>query len=117
MNSHKEGEISLVIMHDPSKEEFVGFCYEFAIVKYGDDLLQLKKDLIEASRGYLATAHKTQVSATLLNRSTELPKDFQLLYDAITRHERHTQKNQPKLSKKIATAFRTGDAFLVPACV
>lgn len=117
MNTRDKGEVSIVILRDPDRDEFVGFIYEFAIVKYGNDVLELKNDLVEAAKGYVEAVRKTEVSEKLFDRSDELPQDLQSVYRVITNKMYKENKPRIKTPKSFADALNVGDAFLVPACV
>ncbi|HEY5267937.1 MAG TPA: hypothetical protein VII94_02290 [Candidatus Saccharimonadales bacterium] len=116
MNTINKGQVNMVFIRDPIKDEFIGFCYEFAIVKYGDDLFDLKNDLIEASKGYLEAVSKIKASDKLLNMSDKLPSEFRDLYK-VMRFEGKTKLRSDRLPKQFSNSYKVGNAFLVPACV
>lgn len=118
MNTKHHGEINLVIVKLSSGDEYLGFCPEFAIVKYADEFEGLKEDLLEAAKGYVDAVDSNKLSDELLNRYDELPDDLKEVYQLIK--ERVAQRpirRKMKISKMYKNAINSGDALLVPACV
>jgi len=120
MNTRTEGEVNILIVFDESSKEYIGICPEFAMVKYADNLQELKLDMINGSRAYVTAVVENDMPHELLNRSEELPEKFQILYNAFT-ERMEKKKNTPlfdKLPTKFKTAIESGDAYMmVPTLV
>jgi hypothetical protein len=117
MNRRKSSNgFSLVVIEDTSEKKAVGFCYEYAIVKYGSDAEHLKKELLEASKGYYNAVVKSKSSPNLLNRSDELPAEFKQVYKFILAQTKNRKVLEKEVPRKYKNAFAAGNAYLVPAC-
>ncbi len=115
MNTKQNGQVSLLIM-DTGNNNYLGICYEFAIVLEGDDIDILKQDLLDSARGYVAAVNKESLPNELLDKSDMLPKEFKQLFDEVESRFVDRKVNR-KLSQKYEDAIQAGRTQLVPASV
>src|SRR3989344_2204624 len=79
MNNEKsKGVLSYFLFYDSREKEYVGICVELGMLRFGSDLNKLKEDLQNASKGYVETIIKNDLSENLLNQ--ELPEEYKELY-------------------------------------
>ena len=85
MNTKEQGQFSLVIFKTPRAKEYVGFCYELAIVLSNEDERILRKELLDAVKGYVEAIGSSNLSNKLLNKHRLLPEEYQSMYKYLER--------------------------------
>lgn len=67
MNNNKNsGNLNFIIYQDQETKEYCGLCIELGIYDSSDNLESLKKNLIDASKGYVHSVMKDKLSDELL---------------------------------------------------
>lgn len=114
MNTKNKGQVRLLIIETP--KEYVGVCYEFAIVLENKNEDKLIEDLIEAAKGYIRTIRENNLPDSLLDKSMMLPEEYKSLFDELE-NRIAAKKSSRKLSDEYEEAIQTGRAHLAMACV
>ncbi len=116
MNTKERGQFTLVIFKTPKNKEYVGFCYELAIVLSDKNQERLRKDLLEAVKGYVETVRENNLSNKLLNRHKMLPSEYRQLYEFLEK-SLNKKRVRRELPEEYREAVYSGHANLAVACV
>jgi hypothetical protein len=66
-NSKKGGNLNFIVYQDPETKLYCGLCLQLGLYDSSDNLEALKKNLVEAAKGYVHTVMKDKLSDSLLN--------------------------------------------------
>lgn len=94
-NTKKKGQIRVVVFPSKSKDsshKYTAACIDFAIVREGNDALELYKEVLNIAINYLINIQKNNLNDKLLNQT--LPKKYINEYNK-------SQKSTKKIDKPI----------------
>lgn len=95
-NTKKKGRFRMVALPSfDSKFKYVVACIDFAIVREGNDVMELITEVRNASISYLENVCKNDLSDKLLNQT--LPKKY------VNAYEKANEVNKPIIIKKKAS--------------
>jgi len=80
-NSKERGILNFFIFFDIKEKEYVGFCIDLGILKFGTDLEKMKSDLEEAAQGYVKNIGQYDLSDKLLNQHEVIPEEYRMYFD------------------------------------
>jgi hypothetical protein len=106
INSKNSGVLRFFVYFDKKDKEFVGVCVDLGIIKVGNDPYEVKKDLENATMGYLEVISTNSLPDYLLNQRP--PKKYMDMFNAIQEglKTREVKKSTFDLSTVQSTFFK-----------
>ncbi len=110
-NTKRKGILRFFTYYDSKDREYVGFCIELGIIKTGKDLNEVKKDLINASIGYVGVVKKEKMPDKLLNQKPpsqymDLFNKYQLVMNSDRRIRQGTNLRDSISADRVDTFVR-----------
>ncbi|MBT6300863.1 MAG: hypothetical protein HOJ15_00350 [Candidatus Jacksonbacteria bacterium] len=112
-NTKHSGLLRFFVYFDNSDKEFVGVCVELGIIKTGKDQSRVRKNLINASIGYLETLHENDLPDYLLNQYP--PKQYMDIFESIQAASTKREIKKSKVDMDDAQMFFKHVHSLCPA--
>ena len=105
---------SLTVFFFKEKAKFVSVCLELDIIKEGDNLDDVRKEMQESISGYIETVCKGNYSDDLLNRPA--PKKYWDKYSEFLRFLKEKQKQKEVAAKNTTRGIETSVMDMKELC-
>ena len=92
MNNKEKGTIRLFVYRKKNSKVIVGVCLDFGIIVTGNDCEIVKKDLMRATRGYLAVVRQEKLNDALLNNQAD--EECYSIYQKVLKSEQQVARQE-----------------------
>ncbi|MDO8472139.1 MAG: hypothetical protein Q7S64_03280 [bacterium] len=112
-NTKERGILRYLIYKDTRADEYVGVCVDIGLIKVGTNNANVKRDLINASKGFVRTVCEQNLSNGLLNQQP--PQQYMDIFNEIV--ESYKLKRINQATKDIINEADTFSRTLPSLCL